>query len=826
MIPPLAAVALAVSVSAAPLPDSASSDSLAQPRIVREFEPITVVGGRAADVRSIESVHVIPGASLRRLPVDRLVDAVALRAGVVALGEELHVRGGRTGELAVSTAGVLLNEPLRGTPMEVPLFAVRSAELLTGGLDSDHAGALAGELDLQTEVPSAKPTGLLRWTSDGRQGTGFDAVHARASTPLGFAGLGIALAGEARLDDLGLPNTRSRGREQILGGSWGWRQDNHLLAWAKLAPVQRPQRATLEVFASRVVRQPYNPMFDVDGWVSFFPDPINPDGSYTGRPLAVADSQLNSRYFRYRAADHTVMSEERRLATIATFSGGPAGASQKLAIGWVAARSLRSVGLRRDDGYVNNANRTIFGPYDYAWADPFHAYFGDESYFRDAETWRWFGRVDALRMVAGKHALRFGVGMTYDYVRLHQLDDAAPEVPSVDTLRSYRAWAPGTFAYVQHRWEGGGLIWNAGLRVSSFTAGPQARGPYLVAFQRTNEPYHAPTIWSWSPRIGFAYPVSDRDAFSFAYSRVFQDPPRDLLYDNRDRNYNRSPLGSGQLHPSEVISYQFALKHVLDPRWSLQLGAFYRDVFGQPGTRTFQPLPNEYRLRYESVDDAHAGGLEASLQRDFPGHHRLELTYTFMEAFGTQSNLEGVAYGLPLGPRPVPTGQHALDWDEQHAFTLSFFANLGRAWTFNLQSRVTSGLPWTPLYREPTAPDTWPPIYADQSLVNSRRMPWNENTNLSLRFRPPVFSAASVMLMVTNVFANNTDRLATLTGYPNSTIGTLYDVYSAHRTETGQGGGAFWNDQDDNGTREWVRVFDKRLSALPRTIRFGIEIAL
>jgi len=82
------------------------------------------------------------------------------------------------------------------------------------------------------------------------------------------------------------------------------------------------------------------------------------------------------------------------------------------------------------------------------------------------------------------------------------------------------------------------------------------------------------------------------------------------------------------------------------------------------------------------------------------------------------------------------------------------------------------------------------------------------------------------MLMVTNLFASNTDRLATLTGYPNPTIGTLYDEYSAHRTETGQGGGAFWNDKDADGSREWVRVSDRRLSALPRTIRFGIEIAL
>src|SRR5262249_10393388 len=131
-------------------------DSAAPHRVVRQFEPIVVEGGRRSDPGSLETAYPMPARALRTLPVDRLVDAVALQAGVVVMGEDLHVRGGRAGELTVSTLGVPLNDPLWGRPMEMPLLAVRSAELLEGGLDADHRGALAGELDVQTEVPTPR----------------------------------------------------------------------------------------------------------------------------------------------------------------------------------------------------------------------------------------------------------------------------------------------------------------------------------------------------------------------------------------------------------------------------------------------------------------------------------------------------------------------------------------------------------------------------------------------------------------------------------------------------------------------------------------------
>ena len=63
-------------------------------RVVREF-PTVEVRSLLHDLKSSETVHPIPAVTLRALPIDRLVDVIALQPGVVAQGEELHVRGGR-----------------------------------------------------------------------------------------------------------------------------------------------------------------------------------------------------------------------------------------------------------------------------------------------------------------------------------------------------------------------------------------------------------------------------------------------------------------------------------------------------------------------------------------------------------------------------------------------------------------------------------------------------------------------------------------------------------------------------------------------------------
>ena len=106
--------------------------------------------------------------------------------------------------------GIELNEPLRDRPMEVPLIVTRAAELVSGGLDAEYGGALAGVLNVRTFDPERRFQGELAWSTDGRLETEYDRVAGRASGPLGLAGLGLVAGAEATLDGTSLPSLRSR----------------------------------------------------------------------------------------------------------------------------------------------------------------------------------------------------------------------------------------------------------------------------------------------------------------------------------------------------------------------------------------------------------------------------------------------------------------------------------------------------------------------------------------------------------------------------------------------------------------------------------------
>src|SRR6185436_11030612 len=192
--------------------------------------------------RSNQTVHELGARAIRTYPVDGVADVLAMQPGVVATGEELHVRGGRAGETVVTLDGLVLNEPQRHRAADLPLLAVRTIEVVSGMPESRLPGGLAGVIDFHTLDPTARFEGETRWQSDGGLDTKFDRWSARASAPLHVAGLGFAAAADLRMDDTSLPQLRTRERDDWAGLPLGLRADNRLAGWFKLAPVERPQR--------------------------------------------------------------------------------------------------------------------------------------------------------------------------------------------------------------------------------------------------------------------------------------------------------------------------------------------------------------------------------------------------------------------------------------------------------------------------------------------------------------------------------------------------------------------------------------------------------
>ena len=782
-------------LAAAPPDSTAAASDTTATRVVRHFAPVEV-RAPALDLHSSTVAHAVPEWTLRSPLVSSVADVLAAQPGVVAQAGELHVRGGRAGETLVSLDGVPLREPIRGESLALPMLAIGGAELVSGAPPARFGGALAGQLDLHAVSATARPSFAWRWRTDGRLDTHYDQVAARATTPLPIGGLGLVAAGDATLDDTSLPALRTQGRRDVLGLSLGWRAENRLLGYVKLAPVRDPARFSLQVLGDRGVHMPYDPQWTLAGWVYV---PPNPKAAPEMRDFPDTNTTP------YRAADHAGITDNRRLAAVASFATPPGPLRGKLALGWLRDRSVTSVSGRAEpEGTVHH----VF--YNFTTLpDRFHVVWGDYPTYRESASDVWSLTGEAER-TGRTTAVSAGAGLTYEEVRLREqdwqplgrptgsIDTSAP----LDTLRRFHAWAPGAFAFTQLRWEFQGMKMNSGLRAEYWTPGSAGRGNTL--------PWDGKGSLTWSPRLGVVFPVSVREAISFAYVRLHQAPDRDLLYDDRTAVSNRRPLGNPDLKPATVISYEAALKHLFDAGWSMQASIFYRDLFGQPGVRDFSIPQGPLDLRYENADEGHAEGVEWAIAH--AGERAsVSASLTWMQAWGTESRSSGDPYGALRDARTAPIDDRPLHWDRELTLLTTGAWNAPRGVRVDWSNTVGSPLPWTPKPRRQP--------FTDPGAVNSRRLDWMETTNVAVSWNVPRARGLRVGLEAENLFDGHSALAATLDGYPNPTVNTLYDDYSAYRDETGDPGGAYWADGFLGGPPHWVPVHDPRLFQTPRTIR-------
>lgn len=89
--------------------------------------------------------------------------------------------------------------------------------------------------------------------------------------------------------------------------------------------------------------------------------------------------------------------------------------------------------------------------------------------------------------------------------------------------------------------------------------------------------------------------------------------------------------------------------------------------------------------------------------------------------------------GDPYGPVRLANtpaiGNQPLSWDRRHTLLFSGMWRTRRNLSLGWSSALLSRLPWTPKPTRQAATDI--------GAINSERLPWNENTNASLRWAVP-----------------------------------------------------------------------------------------
>ncbi|HQF44014.1 MAG TPA: carboxypeptidase-like regulatory domain-containing protein, partial [Ignavibacteriaceae bacterium] len=108
------------------------------------------------------SISVITREEIDALPVSTFTELLSLQAGVTGSGSNLHVRGGRSNEVAYMIDGTIVVDPLLGgLATDINNDAIQELSLLSGTFNAEYGNALSGVVNIVTRDGSDKYSAKL-----------------------------------------------------------------------------------------------------------------------------------------------------------------------------------------------------------------------------------------------------------------------------------------------------------------------------------------------------------------------------------------------------------------------------------------------------------------------------------------------------------------------------------------------------------------------------------------------------------------------------------------------------------------------------------------
>jgi outer membrane cobalamin receptor len=788
-------------------------------KVVKEIEEVKVTAQRMIDVKSSSTKQTVSGETLKDLPVENLQEAIGLKAGVVATGGELHVRGGRGGEIKFQVEGIEVADPLFGRGASIANLSVAGAEVLSGGFDAEFGNALSGVVNITTREGGDKFGGDFQWHTD-RYGesqktfNNYDRFTVGLGGPTPIKNLTYFLTYEGVWSDTYLDAGRSRSTSTVLDFlRFGDRQSNQINSNVKLAfKPTGTQKLTFEAINNRTINTPYNHMWSRKGYVSVTYDTVaTPGGGF----------DLRERYGRWSFVPEDETYQFRNLADNVPTTDNKFRQFKSV---WTHSLTPKDVYTVRLSRFQFNTLTTVQGkqPWEFDIQSPlywsgnqdFDLYYvthGDFPVYAKQTTSTWTLKSDFTTTHWKGHTFKTGVEGVYNSVKLLSMQFPNQEAQGLPGLNrsDFTNFNPEGSAFIQDRWEYEGLVLNAGLRYDLFTPGPQIPDTDLP-----NGRYKQQI----SPRLGIAYPISDRDVLSFHYGWTFQTPQRNFVFENRGSQSTVAVRGNPDLAPETNISYQAAVQHLFSKDVSGQFAVFFKDIFGLISVR--QAVDGATGLLvpvYVNQDYASARGFEASIIKRFSNKFSTEVNYTYSNASGVASDPNTGLQFANGNLLYLPIAEQALDWDQRHTLNANLILRDPGKWGVTFLWSFGSGLPYTPTFRNDRRPDP--------RFTNTRRLP--STSQLSIvgdKYFRIWGQNVTFFVDARNVLDQVSINDLNPSNFPNPYINQIGNDYLIYFTETGRAGGAYLKDTNGDRVEDWVALNDPRVFSEGRNVRIGVGV--
>lgn len=695
---------------------------------------IVVVAQRPLVTKDLTaSTSVISAEQIASLPVTEFSEVLQLQAGVVGG----NVRGGRQGEVVYAIDGIPVTDVYDGsTVVDVNTNTIQELQFISGAFNAEYGKALSAYVNIATKEGSEKFSGTA---------TAYAGDYISSHKSL-FRGIDHINPGDLQNYEASLSGPVYKNLVSFFLNARYYNNDGWLYGRKDYNPWDITiNKGSSEPLSSRYLIQKSGG----GGLVSMnYNKKIYLQGKLTVRPWAPL--KLNYNYIleknNYKDYDHS-------------FSLNPDGDFKKFRNGNTNILTVTHT-LGNNTFYQAGLSYFYKTYRQFVYEDvhdPRYTHMSlltqepdDVPSFRTGGTQRQhFTRTtgtvglkyDISSQITQKHMLKAGLEvnqhrLSYEDILLLQEDNlsepsrtgnpfVAMRVPDENnpdenlSMQKYIRKPVEFSAYIQDKIEFEDFIVNIGLRFDYFK--PEGRllndpsDPDIYRPRRTENLkqtmaerlshwYKNPSVKSQlSPRLGIAFPITDKGVIHFSYGHFFQIPNFEYLYQNQEYEFgggtgNLGLAGNPDLKPEQTINGEVGLQQAFGEDISVDLTGYFRDIRDLTGTRA-----DEIRLfggtesysQFVNSDFGFVRGIVLSVNKRFSNGWTASIDYTLQTAKGNASDPAATRDEYVSGKRPEMQLVR-LNSDQTHTVNATFSYTSNDNWGFSFIAQYGSGFPYTP----------------------------------------------------------------------------------------------------------------------------------
>ncbi len=751
-------------------------------------EEVIVVATRPLVQKDLTATTAVVGSDLiTELPITEIRDVLTLQAGVtVSAGGDIHVRGGRKGQLAYQIDGVTITDAYDGsTVIDVGTNAIQELQVISGAFNAEYGQAMSGVVNIVTKDGDNDFNGNIQfYTGDYVSSRDDLFMNIKEINPVAVRNIDASISGPILRDKFFF----------FANGRYYYDQ-GYLFGERTFLTTDYAREVSTDSFAVKS-----------SGDGAFVP--MNPNerffaqGKLTYRLLSTLKLGYN---FIFDYQNYKDYDDFQRLNPDNNLDRFRKGYSNTFTINHAISNwtfyTLNLSYFFKDyrhylfkDIYTGDSTRpTKYVDNDLIQNPPYSFSTGGTNTSRFVRnTGTFSARLDWTSQLDQEIALKFGGEVKqhqifFENINLQPLLDNVGNkvspynvvIPPLTTTNHDRYFNKPleASAYVQTKFEMFNMIVNAGFRFDIFNpdgkvladpSDPNIYDPLKPNNQfddlngngvqdqgeRTKTVEDRLAYWfkdasvkyQLSPRVGIAYPISEKGVIHFSYGHFLQLPPYELLYTNPDFELgvgsgNQGLFGNADLKPQKTVKGEIGIQQQIGSDISIDVTMFFEDFRDLTGTQTEEILVfggGRGYSKYANSDFGFSRGVTFRFEKRFSGGLATNLDYTYSVTKGNASNPADARNAI-LGGAVPETFIAPLDWDQTHTLNLIVAYTKPRDFGFSIIGNFYSGQPYTPQINKNTrvAQNAFPRNSGDKpSIFNIDLRAYKDfafgNTTLSL----------------------------------------------------------------------------------------------